>query len=93
MKYKFKYGNEDRTGYIPSPFILGLCNVYRHFVPKIVLTAGPLSALLNMGKPFRFGNRRNRAEAYFFCLKLKLSSPSGLALTRHGHRYVLDTAA
>lgn len=59
---------------------LGLCNVYRRFVPNFTRIAGPLNKRTLKVEPFELEE-----------LKKRLTSPPVLALLRYGYRYTLDT--
>ena len=72
---------------------LGLCNVYRRFVPEFARVAGPLNQLLKKGQPVKlepFGEAERQA---FQALIDKITSPPVLALPRSGLPYSVDTDA
>jgi RNase H-like domain found in reverse transcriptase len=73
--------------------LLGLCNVYRRFVPGFAKIASPLNALLRKGESPQLGPfDKNQLEA---CrtLKEKIISPPILLLPRAQGQYTLDTDA
>lgn len=72
---------------------LGLCNVYRRFVPNFSRVAAPLNKLLTKEyqadlKPFKEEERKA-----FRLLKKALASPPILRLPREGLPYSVDTDA
>jgi transposase InsO family protein len=72
---------------------LGLCNVYRRFVPSFARIAAPLNALLRKGESrseFAFTELQHEA---FDSLREKLLHPPILALPRAAGQFVLDTDA
>ena len=72
---------------------LGLCNVFRRFVPNFARVAAPLNLMLQKGQPDKFDELTDEQKAAFNELKERLISPPILALPQpHGH-YVLDTDA
>ena len=72
---------------------LGLCNVYRRFVPKFSSIAAPLNAYLTKGKPAMFGILSKEAVTAFDTLRHKLLHPPILALPRQSGHLWLDTDA
>ena len=72
---------------------LGMCNVYRRFVPNFARVAAPLNQKLKKGEPFQFDSLNDEEYKAFADLKVRLISPPVLALPRHGLRYTLDTDA
>ena len=72
---------------------LGLCNVYRRFVPNFAWTAAPLNALLKKGCPAdqqKFNDEQSKA---FDLLKQALISPPVLRLPKLGVPFSVDTDA
>jgi RNase H-like domain found in reverse transcriptase/Reverse transcriptase (RNA-dependent DNA polymerase)/Integrase zinc binding domain/Integrase core domain/Chromo (CHRromatin Organisation MOdifier) domain len=72
---------------------LGLCNVYRRFVPKFSAIAAPLNAYLTKGKPALLGELATDALTAFDTLRQKLLRPPILALPRRSGHLWLDTDA
>jgi transposase InsO family protein len=72
---------------------LGLCNVYRRFVPGFAKIAGPLNQLLKKGEGPHIGPLSVEQLTAFEKLREKLLQPPVLALPRKEGRYVLDTDA
>ena len=72
---------------------LGLCNVYRRFVPKFSAIAAPLNAFLGKGTPPQLGPLPPEAVAAFNQLRDKLLHPPVLALPRTEGSLWLDTDA
>jgi RNase H-like domain found in reverse transcriptase/Reverse transcriptase (RNA-dependent DNA polymerase)/Integrase zinc binding domain/Chromo (CHRromatin Organisation MOdifier) domain/Integrase core domain len=72
---------------------LGLCNVYRRFVPHFSSIASPLNALLSKGTPPTLGPLSPAAIAAFTALRDRLLSPPILALPRAVGKFCLDTDA
>ena len=72
---------------------LGLCNVYRRFVPHFSSLAAPLNAYLTKGKPPLLGKLSDAAISAFETLRKKLLSPPVLALPRSKGQLWLDTDA
>jgi transposase InsO family protein len=72
---------------------LGLCNVYRRFVPKFSTIAAPLNSCLTKGKPAILGMLSTEALAAFETLREKLLNPPILALPRRSGHLWLDTDA
>lgn len=72
---------------------LGLCNVYRRFVPRFSAIAAPLNALLCKGMPPNLGCLTPEAIAAFETLRDRLLSPPVLALPRAVGQMWLDTDA
>lgn len=58
---------------------LGLCNVYKWFVPNFAPLAAPLKMKLKKGEPLQFWMDATEREAVD-TLKEKLISPTALAL-------------
>jgi transposase InsO family protein len=71
---------------------LGLCGVYRRFVPNYASLAKPLTALTKKGAPesFELGPCE---RVSFETLRDRLISPPTLALPREGRPYVIETDA
>jgi hypothetical protein len=72
---------------------LGLCNVYRRFVPGFAKVSGPLNQLLRKGEGPTLGILTPDQLTAFHSLREKLLHPPVLALPRKEGRYVLDTDA
>ena len=72
---------------------LGLCNVYRRFVPGFAKIAEPLNHLLKKGEGPKLGPLTKEQLLAFEALREKLLQPPILALPRREGRYVLDTDA
>jgi RNase H-like domain found in reverse transcriptase/Reverse transcriptase (RNA-dependent DNA polymerase)/Integrase zinc binding domain/Integrase core domain/Chromo (CHRromatin Organisation MOdifier) domain/Retroviral aspartyl protease len=72
---------------------LGLCNVYRRFVPRFAAVASPLTALLRKDVPFHLPLLSDEQVAAFNRLRDALLSPPILALPRANGSYYLDTDA
>ena len=72
---------------------LGLCNVYRRFVPNFSRTAAPLQRLLRKGEPFDLPPFAEDQVQVFNLLKAALASPPVLRLPQHGLPYSVDTDA
>jgi transposase InsO family protein len=72
---------------------LGLCNVYRRFVPRFATIAAPLTALLGKGTPAQLAPLTPAQIYAFESLRTKLLSPPILALPRSEGRIWLDTDA
>jgi hypothetical protein len=72
---------------------LGLCNVYRRFVPHLSTLAAPLNALLCKGMPPQLGPIPQDSVVAFNTLRDRLMSPPVLALTRAKGQMWLDTDA
>jgi RNase H-like domain found in reverse transcriptase/Reverse transcriptase (RNA-dependent DNA polymerase) len=71
---------------------LGLCGVYRRFVPGYAAVAKPLTALTKKGAPEKF-ELNNDQKVAFAKLRQALVSPPTLSLPRDGRQYVIDTDA
>ena len=72
---------------------LGLCNVYRRFVPHFSTLAAPLNALLCKGMPPQLGPIPQDGVTAFNTLRDRLLSPPVLALPRAKGQIWLDTDA
>ena len=72
---------------------LGMCNVYRRFVPNFSRIAAPLNKKLRKGEPTNFEVLNDEEYDAFSTLKKKLMSPPILALPRPGYPYTVDTDA
>ena len=72
---------------------LGLCNVYRRFVPRFSALAAPLNALLCKGMPPQLGPISEGGIAAFNALRDRLLSPPVFALPRAEGKIWLDTDA
>jgi RNase H-like domain found in reverse transcriptase len=72
---------------------LGLCNVYRRFVPHFSALAAPLNALLCKGMPPQLGPIAKDGVVAFNTLRDRLLSPPVLALPRSKGQMWLDTDA
>ena len=72
---------------------IGLCNVFRRFVPNFARIATPLNRKLEKGQPFNFEVLTDPEYAAFEELKRRLVSPPILALPKRDGQYKLDTDA
>ena len=72
---------------------LGLCNVYRRFVPRFAAVAAPLTSLLGKGTSPQLGALSAQQIDAFNTLRDKLLSPPVLALPRPTGKLWLDTDA
>lgn len=72
---------------------LGLCNVFRRFVPNFARISSPLNAKLRKGEPSSFGDLDEKETEAFNILRDKLISPPVLALPNATGRYTVDTDA
>ena len=71
---------------------LGMCGVYRRFVPNYAIIAKPLTALTKKGANDFFTLDDDGLEA-FETLKKCLLNPPTLALPREGRPYAIETDA
>jgi RNase H-like domain found in reverse transcriptase len=76
-------------------YFLGLCNVYRRFVPRFAALAAPLNIYLTKGNPPVLGelSEAARQALAFEALRQKLLSPRVLGLPRRDGHLWLDTDA
>ena len=72
---------------------VGLCNVFRRFIPNFAKIAAPLTAKLQKGQPTKFEELSDEEEKAFKSLKSKLVNPPILALPRSEGKFTLDTDA
>jgi hypothetical protein len=73
---------------------LGICNVYRRFIPKFETIAAPLTRYLRKDSPDSFDLEESPdAVADFEQLRSMLTSPPTLALPKQSLEYILDTDA
>jgi len=72
---------------------LGLCNVFRRFVPNFARVSAPLNDKLRKGEPARFAGLTDEETTAFDRLKDLLTSPPILALPRADGHFTLDTDA
>ena len=72
---------------------LGLCNVYRRFVPNFSRIAKPLNQRLMKGQQTTWGDLNEEEQQACETLKDKLVNPPILVLPRLGRRYTIDTDA
>ena len=72
---------------------LGLCNVYRRFVPNFARTAAPLQKLLRKGQPFDLLPLDDDQLRAFDLLKQALAEPPVLCLPRSDLPFSIDTDA
>jgi RNase H-like domain found in reverse transcriptase len=74
--------------------LLGICNVYRRFVPKFATISAPLTRHLCKDSPDSFDlEESSDAVAPFEQLRSMLTSPPTLTLPKQCLEYVLDTDA
>ncbi|CDF33203.1 unnamed protein product [Chondrus crispus] len=72
---------------------LGLCNVYRRFVPNYAHKAAPLNQLLKKGQPAKLEPFDETEIKAFDTLREAVISPPILALPKAGFPYSMDTDA
>ena len=72
---------------------LGMCNVYRRFVPNFARVAAPLNAFLTKGQQFNLPPFNEEQATAFEMLKEALTSPPILKLPRTDLEYSVDTDA
>ena len=72
---------------------MGLCNVYRRFIPNFSLMAGPLNSMLKKGHPVKFGPLTPEQAQAFRKLVDAVLSPTVLALPKPNLPYSVDTDA
>ena len=72
---------------------LGLCNVYRRFVPNFARTAAPLQQFLCKGQPYELPEFNEDQYHAFNLLKQAISEPPVLRLPQSNLPYSLDTDA
>jgi hypothetical protein len=72
---------------------LGLCNVYRRFIPGFSKIAGPLNALLRKGESPNLGMLNEEQLQSFNSSREKLLHPPVLALPKRDGRFILDNDA
>ena len=72
---------------------LGMCNVYRRFVPNFARIASPLNAKTSKKQPYHIGSLFDEEFESFRELNRLLMDPSILGLPRLGYRFTLDTDA
>ena len=72
---------------------LGLCNVYRRFVPNFARVAAPLNQLLKKDTPANLPEFTNEQYNSFRSLQKALTSAPILALPRTDRPYSVDTDA
>ena len=72
---------------------LGMCNVYRRYVPNFARIASPLNAKTSKKQPYHIGTLSNEEFESFRELKRLLMNPPILGLPRLGYKYTLDTDA
>jgi len=73
--------------------IIGMCNVFRRFVPNFPRIATPLTDLMGSTAPVSVPPPTAEQLFAFEELKCRLTQPPVLALPRAGHKYVLDVDA
>ena len=72
---------------------LGLCNVYRRFVPNYAHVAAPLNKLLKKGQPIQLEPFGEAELGALEALKDAVTTPQILALPKAGLPYSMDTDA
>jgi len=73
--------------------LIGMCNVFRRFVPNFARVATPLTDLAGSTAPVTVLPPTPEQLLEFEELKRRLTQPQVLALPRAGHKYVLDVDA
>ena len=72
---------------------LGLCNVYRRFVPHYAKIVHPLNQLLKRGQPAQLEGFDESCKKAFYKLKEAMLAPPVLALPNKDLPYSVDTDA
>ena len=72
---------------------MGMCNVFRRFVPNFARMAAPLTDLMGSTAPFLVPPATPLQQQAFDRLKRALTTPPVLDLSRRGRKYVLDVEA
>jgi hypothetical protein len=72
---------------------LGMCNVYRKFVPSFAKIASPLTDLLKKGQPDTYNELTEEQANAFLLLRTALIKPPILALPKEGGSFILDVDA
>jgi len=72
---------------------IGMCNVFRRFVPNFARIATPLSDIMGSTAPVTVPPPTPEQLFAFEELKRRLTQPPVLALPRAGHKYMLDVDA
>jgi hypothetical protein len=72
---------------------LGMCNVYRKFVPQFSKIATPLTELLRKGQPDTFDSLTEEQIKAFDTLREALSNPPVLSLPKPTNEFTLDVDA
>jgi transposase InsO family protein len=72
---------------------LGMCNVYRKFVPHFAKKAAPLTELLKKGQPTEFDQLSQDQAQAFKDLSTALTKAPILTLPRDGGKFTLDVDA
>lgn len=70
---------------------LGVCNLFRRFVPNFARIAALLNRKSEKGPTFHFGKLNETKIEALETLQYRLLSPPILALLRPNGRYTLDT--
>ena len=86
-------GFKEPTTQTELKSFLGLCNVYRRFVPNFARTAAPLQKLLCKGTPFGLPAFDEEQVEAFELLKAALAQPPILRLPRSDLPFSVDTDA
>jgi len=72
---------------------VGMCNVFRRFVPNVARMAAPLTDLMGFTAPVLVPPATPLQQRVFDRLKEALTAAPVLALPRRGRKYVLDVDA
>lgn len=87
------FGLRETRGVTEMGSFLGLCNVFRRFVPIFARIAAPLNPKLRKNERTKFDHLTEEEGKDFETLKWKLIERTVLALPRGKRRYTVDTDA